>query len=500
MKRLNINYKISSIIVFLMLFRVFHLGGSIDSPHAWRQFDTNQYIEGYYYDDAPFLAPTVCWMGGHKTLILEFPLPEYAVAQLYKIFGPHLIVARLFFLLFFVLAMVYLYKSLRLVFDNWVPEFAVLIAGTMPLALYYSTAIHIDFFSISFALAMLYFSMKAIRDQNFKTLLIALGCAMIAMLVKAPYAFYFALPILLYAQQQGKLRWFLYRSPIFVLPVIALILWVKYSKAVNAHAPDWSLIPNYNKFTEMWYWYFGTMNQRSYWQTWYLIAERVYIEVLGLFGSLVALIGLISYKKSKSYWWSLSVLLGTIIYVAIFFNLNLKHNYYQIPFVICCSIFIAMGLQWIYDRINTAQDFKFIPILLIVVTILGEYSFFAEKNYYKDNYYIDRVSSEIRKFTDRDDLVIVSYGGLTPQCPVILQPAGRYGWSIPIHDFKPEQAVKLWKESGASKLAIVYGGYFEGQLQYFYEAMPNKKSVLLDRNGLVLYMCDLDFDWTRVAE
>lgn len=138
MKRLNINYKIPSIIVFLMLFRVFHLGGSIDSPNAWRQFDTNQYIEGYYYDDAPFLAPTVCWMGGHKTLILEFPLPEYAVAQLYKIFGPHLIVARLFFLLFFVLAMVYLYKSLRLVFDNWVPEFAVLIAGTMPLALYYS--------------------------------------------------------------------------------------------------------------------------------------------------------------------------------------------------------------------------------------------------------------------------------------------------------------------------------------------------------------------------
>lgn len=494
---IKVNYPLVFIIALLIGFRLFHLSGDISNPHQWRQFDTKQYIDGYYYDQAPFLEPTVCWMGGHKTLILEFPLPEYIVAQLYKVFGPHLIVARLFFLLFFALAMVYLYKALRLLFSNWIPELTVLIAGMMPLSLVYSRAVHIDFFVLAFSLAMVYFTMKAIRNQHMPSLLIGVGCGIIALVVKAPYAFYFAIPILLFAFQEKKAKWFLKRAPLFGIPVLLLYLWVNYTKSTNALAPDWSIIPGYNKFTDMSYWYFGTWRSRFYSETWTLIGERIYFEVLGIVGSVFMLIGLIFYKKSKEYYWALILLLSTILYVFVFFNLNVKHNYYQIPFVICCGLFIAMGIQWVIDRLSGSVQSKYALLVAIPGLFLFESVNYAEANYYDENYYITKISKEIRKFTDEDDLIIVMYGGLTPQCPLILQPSGRYGWSVRIHDFSPRIPIELWEDSGATKLVFVYGGYPEGQLQKLYEAMDNKKSVLLDNQGQVLYMCDLDFTWPK---
>ncbi len=493
MRLLKIDYKLPAIIALLVLFRLLHLGGTVDSPHAWRQYDTKQYIEGYYYDDVAFLEPSVCWMGAHKTLILEFPLPEYMVAQLYKIFGPEVPVARLFFLLFFVLAMVYFYKTLQLLFTDWVPEIAVLITGMMPLSLYYSRAIHIDFFAIAFSMAMLYFTMKAIRNKHLSSLIIAACCAIIAFLVKAPYAFYLAIPILVFAYQERQLKWFLWRAPMFLVSIVFLLIWVKFTKATNAKIPDWDFIPNFNKFTEMWYWYFGTMRQRSYWQTWALIGTRIHTEILGIVGSILLVIGLFFYQKVKNYWWTLSLVFGTLLYMAVFFNLNLIHDYYQLPFTLCCGILIAMGLQKLvqWSRLNSTNMRAYAGVLCLL--FIAESVVHSEGNYYEKNKSIDVVSSEVRKFSKRTDLIIISYGGLTPQCPLILQPAGRYGWSIPSHDFKPEMAYKLWKEAGATKLAIVYGGYFEGELQHFYEAMPNKKSVLLDDKGTVLYLCDLDF-------
>ncbi|MCR9173832.1 MAG: glycosyltransferase family 39 protein [bacterium] len=487
-------YVLYGIVAFLVILRFFHLDSEVDDPHAWRQYDTKQYIEGYYYDDVPFLEPTVCWMGQHKTLILEFPLPEYMVAQLFKVFGPNLVVARLFFLTFFVLAILYFYKSLRLVFDNYVPELATFFAGVVPLSLFYSRAIHIDFFVISLGMSMLYFSMKAIRNQHFASLLIAVACGSLGMLIKAPYIFYLALPILFFAYTEGRFKWLIIRAPLFLISGILLFFWIQYSHRVNAQIPDWDYIPNFNKFTDMSYWYFGTLQQRSVGNNWILIGERIFDEILRAAGTFLAIIGLLFYRKNAAFKWSFLLLLGTILYVVIFFNLNVKHNYYQLPFVLCCALFMAMGVQWTVDRLPSTKASKNVLLFLLPALVLFEGMQYAETNYYTKHTESRKVAEEIRKFTDRDDGVIVCYGGLTPQCPLILQEAQRYGWSIPINDFTPEIAHKLYKEGRATKFAIYIGGYFpEGDLRSFYEYMIVKKSVQITDEGMVLYMCDLDF-------
>ena len=138
-------YQFHCIIAILIAIRFFHFDNTIDRPHAWRQHDTKQYIDSYYTDDKPFNKPSVCWMGGHETVILEFPLPEYLISKLYHVLGNSTWVARTFFLLFFIASIYYLYASLKLIFKNQIPSIATIIYASTPLSLFYSRAIHIDF-------------------------------------------------------------------------------------------------------------------------------------------------------------------------------------------------------------------------------------------------------------------------------------------------------------------------------------------------------------------
>lgn len=491
MNLLQRKYGVFALFILMIIVRFWHFGETVDLPHNWRQYDTKQYIEGYYYDNAPFTQPTVCWMGDHKTLVLEYPLPEYLVAQLYKVFGPHLWVARAFFLLFFALSAVYFYKALRLVFDqNYVPEIATAFYGFAPLSLFYSRAIHIDFFALAFAFAMLYFLLKAVKSQSMKWFVVSVICASIAFLVKAPYVFYLALPVLVVVFREKQFKWLLLRSAMFILPVALLVWWNRYSQATNERIPDWYFIPSFNKFTDMWYWYFGTMEQRMQLANWTTIAVRILEEITGVLGLVLVGIGVIFTRKDHRYWFAMLWFVGTVVYAFIFFNLNVHHDYYQLPFVASLAILSAMGVQWIIDRVPAGKAALVAGVMLPVIGAVESFRY-AETHYYSTEPQFDKIAAEVRKHTKRSDRVIVAFGGLSPQCPLILQPAGRYGWSIPEKQLNLFVLRNLIREGKANRLAIVYDGYFTGEFQQFFEAQENKVGIPIDKKGKALYLCDL---------
>lgn len=486
-----VQYRLALLLIILASVRFVHLSSEIDLPHSWRQYDTKQYIDSYYFGEADFLAPSVCWMGGHKTLLLEFPLPEYLIAKLYSLFGPDILVARLFFLVFFVISAFFLYKSLKLIFtDSWIPEMATLIYGMMPLSLFYSRAIHIDFFVLAFSTGFLYFMLRALLERRMLWMWIAWALACIGFVTKAPYIFFLTLPILVFAIQQKQFKWLLLRAWIFIVPVVLLYLWTNYTKEVNGRIPDWYYIPNFNRFTHMWYWYFGIWEQRLMASNWLLLGERLLTEIAGYIGVMVLVLGLAIGKKNQAWWWAISLFGGTILYILIFFNLNLMHDYYQLPFTISLSVLIALGIHELFRRIPWSKvRLAAMAILVLLVGLEGVY--YAETTYYERDEDFEKVALEIRKNSSPDDLVIVCFGGLSPQCPLILQPANRFGWSIPIHDMTPELIYRLYKEAGATRLAVVYDGYFSGEFQFFFEAMQEKIGVPLDDKGKALYMCKL---------
>lgn len=490
MQKIQRKYLITGIFVLIVIVRFFHFGETVDSPHNWRQYDTKQYIEGYYQDGNDFLEPGVCWMGGHETLILEFPLPEYLIAKLYQVFGPELWVARAFFLLFFVLSAIYFYKILRLIFTDWVPEIATVLFGFAPLSVYYSRAIHIDFFALAFAFAMLYYLMLAVRDRKMNYLLVSVVLATVAFVEKAPYVFYLVFPVMVYIVHQRSFLWTLKRSVVFVVPVLVLMGWNYYSKITNELIPEWHYIPGFNKFTDMWYWYFGTWQQRTTPDHWITILGRVRDEILGLSGIVFALAGSLFYKKNGQYWWVMSWFFGTLLYVGIFFNLNIHHNYYQIPLIASLAILMAMGIQVVVNLLPKIRFKAAIAVVLPAVFIVQSLRY-AETNYYQVDQEMEMIAKEIRKHSKPTDLVVVSYGGLSAQCPLILQPANRKGWSILQEYLDPFIVKLLHEEAGATRLAVVYDGYFTGEFQTFFESMENKVGIPINKQGRALYMCDI---------
>lgn len=485
-------YLLWIILLIVIVVRLFHLEDQIDAPHAWRQYDTKQYIDSYLYHDAAFLEPEVCWMGGHKKLALEFPFPEFLAAKVQVVFGENLFVLRLFFLFFFALSSFFLYKIVLFYSDEWSAALLVLFFGFAPLSVYFSRAIHIDFFALSFAFGMLFYAMKAIKNASFLLLLISMCFASVVFLVKVPYAFYLALPILVFALQQKKLLWLLKRGVVFLIPVVLMFWWVRYAGSLNSKAPDWDFIPNYNKFTDMWYWYFGTWGQRMNWENWSLIFGRIYNEILGLPGLVLFVLGIVLSKKDALYWFSFSWLLGTLVYLLIFFNLNVIHDYYQMPFIAAVMLYVVFGIKTMLS-LSSSSVVK-VSMSLVVVSIFATESIrFSEANFYNVNEDFNEVATLIRENSNPDDIVVVSYGGLSPQCPLILQPANRFGFSVPVNDLTAKLAYKLGDEAGATKLAIVYGGYFDGEFRNFFEAMENKKGFDISNGKEALYMCDLVF-------
>lgn len=447
--------------------RFLHFGELVDEPHSWRQCDTANYIWSFYQDGIDLAHPSVCWMGGHKTTILEFPLPEAIIAVFYKILGPNLIWARLVFLFIFLGGVYYFYKIIELFAGGELAKWSTLLYLAFPLGIYYSRAIHVDFSAIMLGHYMLFQFMKGIEQSTWWRILLGGLLGGIGFMIKAPYLFYLALPLLAWIFHQKKWRFVFRHSYLFVLPLVIFIPWQMHVHAVNNAAPDWDFIPHYRKFVNMWGWYFGAWEMREMPVHWLSIYGHVHYEILAYWGLPPVILGFLLRPLSFKYNFIRLWLLGALLYVLIFFNLNFVHNYYQLPLL--APLALGLGVVLLEFR-------KILAIVLprlapwMVWTLLLVFSFRcyqltegvnpkpAEEFFFSDYYRLPPVpikaGAAIRKHTSKEDLVIVSYGGLDCRTPLILYRARRNGWSIPQATLTPEMMEEL-RKVGATTLAAI---------------------------------------------
>ncbi|MDB4728371.1 glycosyltransferase family 39 protein, partial [Saprospiraceae bacterium] len=274
------------ILFLLVIARFLHFGTLIDEPHDWRQSDTAFYIYDFYINGIDLLEPAVCWMGNYERVIFEFPLPEAIVAFLYQLFGEHLPIARFIFYLFFIGALYFFHQIVQLIFGKKTAQWATLVYLSLPLSWFYSRAIHIDFSSIMAAHAMLYFYLKGVSKRHFTALIWSSLWASLVFLIKVPYAFYLALPMLAFAWKENAIGWMLKRAVVFVVPLFTFLLWQQYVYKINGQAPDWNYILHYRKFDNNHSWYFGSWARRIDFNAWKILAKRGVLEVIGLGGIL----------------------------------------------------------------------------------------------------------------------------------------------------------------------------------------------------------------------
>ena len=242
--------------------RLLHLGPDIDTPQMWRQCDTAQYIRSFAEEGIDLLHPSVCWLADHKTTILEFPLPEAAAAVAYKVFGVHHAVARAVFLLFFIGSAFFLFRFVQELADETLARMVVLIYLIMPLSLYYSRAIHIDFSALFFVHGMAFFFARGLRLESTRLMWFGSLFATLAMMIKAPYVLPVVAPLTILVVREKRWSFILRSLPAFMVPAAIFGLWEWHVYRVNSQAPDWFFIPHYRKLVQNGAWYFGTTAQR----------------------------------------------------------------------------------------------------------------------------------------------------------------------------------------------------------------------------------------------
>lgn len=470
----------------LIIYRFFHFDDTLDSPHTWRQSDTANYIYDFYLNGIDLLHPSVCWMGNHKTLLLEFPLPEAIVSVLYHVFGPSHIVARAFFFVSFIVCALYFYRIVRLIWTETTARFAVLIYLSAPLGLFFSRAVHIDFFTLALVHMCMYYLLRYIDSSNRKHILVAALTASIGFLVKAPYFLPIALPILAYAYKKKRVKQLLWGGLYFIPAFLLFFLWQRHSFAINNAAPDWHFLQGYRKFTDNVDWYFGPMEQRYVPELWELLKQRFKEEILGISGIILFLIGLLfSYRTRLSsivFWW-----LGScVIYLLVFFNLNLVHNYYQVPFIAPLAVLAGIGLNKIYHSLS------FGPILayLLFGLFLAESINYAEKNYYVVQTLHMEIGEIIQNETNPNELCIVNHHEMDSKCPNFLYAGRRNGWTLPWSGASSEVVLRLIEE-GATKLIISRNIPLDGEMKGLAQTFPTDTFNISDNHQV--YVIDLRY-------
>jgi len=443
--------------VALVAVRFRHMGETIAGPHSGRQCDTAFFALDFYRNGIDLLHPSMCWMGPHKTLAFEFPLPEAVMALGYHVFGPRHAVARALTLLAYLGSAWYLYLIVAYLRTARAARLATLVYLAAPLALVYSRAIHIDFWAVLCAHAMLYYLLRGYDAE--RTWLIVLGTAFgaLAFLIKAPYAFYLFLPFGLHVVRRFKLKRLLAWAPILVLPLVAFALWRWHVARVNAAAPDWDFIPGYAKFTMRADWFFGPLSQRLEIGNWRMLAQRMVMAITGSLGVYLLLVGLIPWSRDRrglAFFWVW--LAGVGLYVLIFFNLNLIHDYYQIPLLAPLAFFIAVAIEALFLERERPGWLARVPLALTVLLLVGMAVRKAEAIYYTVDWARVTAGQEIREKTPEDALVITSPSQANTWWwdARLLYRARRCGWNIRTDKLSEENIGRLIA-LGATHLAIV---------------------------------------------
>jgi len=252
--------------------------------------------------------------------------------------------------------------------------------------------------------------------------------------------------------------------------------------------PDWDFIPHYRKFVDNWHWYFGTLHQRQQIDNWMILFNRFTQEVAGRVGVLIAIVGLCTGNWNHIGWNFIRLwLIGVGLYILLFFNLNIIHNYYQIPLLAPIAIGIAGGILIVYRILSSYhQTIARLSMLLLLTLTISEYIYYSESHYYQVDWPQIKAGEYLQSATKSDDLILISRVGLDCRSPHILYRARRKGWTVSDEDIDAELIYRLMGE-GAEYVGLIRQAPPSSSLQSFLSYHPEQIFELGEGWQLYLY-------------
>lgn len=381
----NIHYLVFpvSLVLFLSLIQIKnYIELRPQSIHIWRQTDCLSITQNYYQRGSSFCEPEIYNQisdGGFSGKSAgEFPALYYVVAQLWKLFGKHEWIYRVFTLLILSFGCLALYTiSYGMTKNYFFSVFLSFILFTSPTIAFYSISFLTNVPSLAFILIAWLFIYYFYSTKKNRFLWISMFFFSLAMLLKVTAGISFVALVgwwfieSFFSKNNNKLfKDGLKQLVPFIAALIPVVIWYRYAENYNSmHG---------GKYTFNGIWPIWEMTRESLKHT-YENVSKIWIKEYfnGPFQLLTLIVWiflLTRYKKIRPFFYYLLWVLpiGSIIYLLLWFQALESHDYYLINLIF---VVIVVWGTFIFTYYKTKWlNNKIIPTLFIVYLLfLGYY-------------------------------------------------------------------------------------------------------------------------------
>ena len=436
------------ILVGAFAVRLYHFSWPIADWHSWRQTDTSAVSRNFVQNGFDVLHPKFEDLSSSVSLIdnpqgyrfVEFPFYNILQAGLFETFQKFTIEewGRLVTISFSLISIIFLYLLVKKYTSVRAGLFAAFFYAFIPYNIYYGRAILPDSLMLASFLAAIYFFSQYLDNEYKKNLYYFLGIISlaIAFLIK-PYVAFYILPFayLIYSKYGIKGFMRLDMWLFFLLSILPFGLWRMWMSQYPAG------IPRNN-----WLWNGTGIRFRPAFFQW-IFAERIAKLILGYWGLIFVILGLVIKPLKKEGWLFLTFIISSLMYLFTFATGNVQHDYYQMLIIPTLAIFFAKGFDGIL-RLGKEGVLNYKICLISSVTaiiFMLAFGWFAIRDYYSIQHpNIIAAGRAVDQLVPEDAKVIAPYGGDT----TFLYFTNRQGW--PVFD----RSFKKFKEAGASHIAF----------------------------------------------
>lgn len=443
-----------SVVIFLGLvlrLQSFHIL-PIDG-HAMRQTDTESVAYNFAFGNPNILYPQNSLIrpvtNTDAYFFLEFPAYEYSIGLLYRLFGWHVELARLFNFALYVATALSLFWFTRKIFKSQsVAFFATTFFVFAPGSIFFlGHAIHPDVFAIcmymvSLAAFVRWKEIKKVRWLVLSLLSLSLSVATRPFILIGLSAYMF----LLWTMKSAYWEYLLYLFSASGLYGFWK-LWQMRFKSADSSWENWILDGRNGLFT------YGVFVDR-------LLLKNVIGEVMGKVMSFFAGLGLVSYfiKREKALLFVFAWLLFVPVYWVVVPNGNIIHQYYADVFIIPVTMLAGYGLSrsvsFVWSK-NKLLGFG-LATLVILVTV---YNGYRTSRYY----FLDTIPAGQAEIAREIDTVLPKSAKLVylaKDNPVPFSLYHRKGWMLgyyPLDVDPTAKSVLLIKSYGAEYIVAGNG-------------------------------------------
>ncbi len=341
------------------------------SIHVWRQTETQSTIINFYEEDFNIFNPRRNDRGdGDGIFRMEFPLMQWLVAGIYKLFGNHLIISRIFMFIVGLLSIFGMYKLLMGIFRNvslaligaWAFNFS-------PSFYYYTINPLPDNLALCFSIwGLALFFTWIRREQNYLLLFSGLFLS-IGTLCKLPFILYFSVPLVYFLKDISN-NGFYKKAIVNIIMVFAF--------GILPLAWYISVIPHWNSSGIISGIFGGDIPLLVVLDYLQFNLISTLPELLLNYGSLIFFLSgfyfIIKNKAFENSLFSIFFVWSLFILMYFIFEVNMIariHDYYLFPFLPIIFIIVSYG-AWNMLKLNNSY-IKFFTIFVILILPITAY-------------------------------------------------------------------------------------------------------------------------------